>query len=188
MFATFILYLVVLFYLPYYQDYTIFTNMLVQGSKYSQSILLLLMQKGNSNLFGVINSLAIPVFAIIYITILGVLLFKKKIILKEILKKYNLVMLIFIFIVLTNFQKWYILWLMPTIIWQIKNMRKFILYLTITAIVPSYDYFMVQGDPFIIGMGYSAKILIMSTVIWSIDILISKYIRIKGKKEKLCRV
>ena len=184
--------LVVLLYLPYYRDFTIFTNMLVQGSKYSQSIMLILMEKIDRNIFNVINSYSIPIFAILYITILTVLIFKKKIIFKDIVIKYNFIMLIFIFVILTTFQKWYILWLIPTIIWQSKNMRKFLIYLTITGLIPSLHYFMVGGDPYIIGITYSLKMLVISGLILLIEILIKQYMQAKNlednKKEKRCHV
>lgn len=180
--------LIVLLYLPYYKDITIFTNMLVQGSKYSQSIMLFLMEKANRNIFEIISQLAIPTFLIIYAYTLIVLLFKKNLKIKELLKSYNWIMLAFIFIVLTNFQKWYILWLLPTIMWQNKNMRKFILYLTITAIIPSIDYFIVEGDPFILGTGYSIKILVMSVVLLIIDVIINKYLYKLKIEEKTCHV
>ena len=174
--------LVVLMYLPYYRDYTIFTNMLVQGSRYSQSILTFLMLKGNKSIFELISKLIRPIFIIIYIYILAFYVFKRKITLKELMRSYNFVMLVFIFLVLTNFQKWYILWIFPTIIWQTKNMRKFIMYLTITAIIPSMGYFCVQGDPYTIGMIYSTTILLLSVGLLSYK----KEIYIINKKEKKC--
>lgn len=180
--------LVILFYLPYFKDFSIFTNMLVQGERYSQSIMLWLMENIDRNTFSNIHFMIKPIFIIIYITILIVLIFTKKIQLKEIMRKYNWIMLLFIFIVLTNFQKWYILWLLPTIIWQNRNMRKFMIYLTITAIIPSLDYFMVGGDPYTLGVGYSLKILMMSSVLLIIDGLISKYLYKKRIEEKQCHV
>lgn len=176
--------LVVLFYLPYYKDVTIFTNMLVQGNKYSQSIMLFIMEKANRNIFEMISQLTIPTFLIIYVFTLIALLFKKNLRIKELMKSYNWIMIVFIFVILATFQKWYVLWLFPTIIWQSKNMRKFILYLTITAIVPSMSYFAVGGDPFILGIGYSITILIMSVVLLLIDIIISKYLYKLRKRRK----
>ena len=156
--------IVALFYLRYYRDYTVFTNMLVQGNRYSQSILAFLMKKTSVDVFKIIKSSVIPLFIGIYILSVAMVLFKKKISLKLLMRKYNFVMLVFIFIVLATFQKWYILWLLPTIMWQNKKMRMFILYLTITAIVPSIRYFLVQGDPFMVGITYSIKMLVLSAV------------------------
>lgn len=178
-----ILGLVVIFYMPYYRDFTIFTNMLVQGTKYSQSIMLFLTENINNTFFDKINKLIIPVFIIIYITNLVILLLNKKLKFKDIIIKYNFVMLIFIFVVLTNFQKWYILWLFPTIIWQRKNMRKFIIYLTITAIIPSIHYFLVGGDWYILGISYSIEILIISGTLLLIDVLINHYLLFTNKQQ-----
>ena len=171
--------IVVIFYLPYYRDMTIFTNMLVQDGKYTQSIMALLMIKleGNS-LFSIINSLKLPVFAILYISTVIIVLFYKKITLSFIIKKYNFIMLIFIFIVLTTFQKWYVLWLLPTIIFVNKNMRNFIIALTITAIIPSFKYFQTGNDAFMDGIYYSLSILIMS-----VSTIITIYLTNEMKKQ-----
>lgn len=173
---------VILLYLPFYSDMTIFTNMLVQGTKYSQSILAFLM---NTNIFEYVNYLKIPLFLIFYIIQLLKLLFEEKVTLTNILRKYNLMMLLFIFIVLTNFQKWYILWILPTIIWQSKNMRKFIIFLTITAIIPSLQYFVIGTDAYIVGRIYSLEVLILSGVL-VLDSIFEQ--RFKLKKEKKCRI
>jgi len=167
--------IVVLLYWPYYRDITIFTNMLVQGTKFSQSILLLMMQKLPANIFDTINSIIIPIFIFMYGLIVIDLLFTKRITKKKLFKRYNFVMLIFIFIVLSTFQKWYVLWLLPTIIWQSKKMKRFITYLTITALIPSIGYFMVGGDPYTLGVTYSINMIMLSGVLVWID-------RIQGGK------
>ena len=163
---------VVLLYLPYYRDFTVFTNMLVQGDRYSQSIMSFFMDNINqNNLFMTINSLRLPIFVIIYVVSISIILFKKEnITLVEILREYNIVSLLFIFVVLTNFQKWYILWIIPTMIWQGKYMRKFILYLTTIALIPSMNYFIIGGDAYIYGITYSIKMLLYSGILVLIDI------------------
>ena len=173
---------VVLLYLPFFRDITIFTNMLVQGTKYSQSILALLM---NTNIFKYIDFWKIPFFLILYIATLAILLFKKKVTLINILRKYNLMMLLFIFIVLTNFQKWYILWIFPTIMWQSKNMRNFIIFLTITAIIPSLQYLVIGTDAYLVGRIYSLEMLIISGFLLLDNIFEQKF---KFKKEKKCQI
>ena len=57
------------------------------------------------------------------------------------------------------------------------------MYLTITAIIPSMGYFYVQGDPYTIGMIYSAMILLLSLGLLSYK----KQIHITNKKEKKCQ-
>lgn len=180
--------LVIIVYLPYYRDITIFTNMLVQGEKYSQSVPLLLMRNLDSNIFSTISSLLIPIFIILYITTIVTLLLIKRINLNIIMKKFNFNMIIFIFVVLTTFQKWYILWLIPTIIWQNKYMRKFILYLTIVALIPSLQYFITGGDGYMYGVTYSIKMILYSGILVLIDIFTDYIKKIKKQKEKICHV
>ena len=163
----------ILLYMPFYRDITIFTNMLVQDGKFSQSIMALLMvkMKRYHNVFEIINFCKLPVLFIIYAIMLAIILFKEKMSFSFIMKKYNIIMLIFIFIGLTTFQKWYVLWLFPTIIWQNKCMRNFILNLTITGIVPSFAYFLIENDSFSIGIYYSFIMLVLTlgnTLIWEI--------------------
>ena len=168
--------IVILLYIPYYRDYTIFTNMLVQGNRYSQSLIFFLMEKNtNSLILNFWDKWKILVFGIVYTDTLIPELFNRKITLIQIFSKYNIAMLIFIFSVLTNFQKWYVLWLIPTIIWQNQNMKKFIIYLTITAIIPSFAYFVIGMEAWQIGMSYSMQMLILSTVLLAIDILITRH-------------
>lgn len=180
--------LVIILYLPYYRDISIFTNMLVQGEKYSQSVPLLLMRNLDSNIFSTISSLLIPIFIILYITTIVTLLLIKRINLNIIMKKFNFNMIIFIFVVLTTFQKWYILWLIPTIIWQNKYMRKFILYLTIVALIPSLQYFITGGDGYMYGIAYSIKMILYSVILVLIDIFTDYIKKIKNQKEKICHV
>lgn len=177
--------IVVLLYLPYYKDPTIFTNMLVQGNKYSQSILFYLKNEATPQIYNSANTLALPAFAIIYITSIFTELFNKNAKISKLLKSYNFMSLVFIFIVLTTFQKWYILWILPTIIWQNRYMRKFILYLTITSIIPSLNYFITEGDRWIFGYSYSLNILLISVTLLLINNIICRYKKTNKRREKI---
>lgn len=176
--------IVVLCYLPFYRDMTVFTNMLIQDTKHSQSIMAIVSYnlQSHRDILQVVRKVKLPIFAIMYIGILAKLLFTKKLIFSNLMRKYNIVMLIFMFIILTTFREWYVLWLLPTMIWQSKNMRDFILALTPIAVVPSYSYFCVQNDPFIVGIYYSVIMLILADVTIAIKLLFKNYI--KTKKEK----
>lgn len=152
-------------YIPYYSDYTVFTNMMVQTNKYSQSVRLLL---NNLLLFPKITSfiseLILPLFVIAYTGIIfRVLLSDKKSIL-FVIRNYNLAMMLFIFLVLPTFQSWYILWLFPTIIWQRKNIRKFIIYSSSVTMISNYKYFVEGIDAFIYGYYYSINIVLIAVI------------------------
>lgn len=157
--------LVAIMYLPYYRDISIYTNMLVQDGKFSQSIMSILLKNLDKNIFNTINTLRIPVFLVIYITSLVTLLFKKEIKHEEICNKYNIFMLIFIFFVITNFQRWYLMWLFPTVFWSNKNVKQFIITSTIVSIIPMYIYFVVGNDAFKYGMFHSLITLALAIIL-----------------------
>lgn len=147
--------------------------MLVQGSKYSQSFLTVMLTKTNSAVFETIDFLNLPVFAIFYVDMLINVLFHKRLTLNKAFQIYNNILLLFIFITLSNFQKWYILWLLPSLIWQNRKMRRWIIYLSITAILPSFQYFIVEGDPYDLGIFYSVKIMITATILLGIHTIMN---------------
>ena len=166
---------IILLYMPFYRDISIFKNMLVQDGKYTQSFMALLMMKTqNSNMFKVINILKIPLLGVMYIFMIIKTLLKDKFDFKYVMRKHNIAMLFFIFICLTTFQKWYVLWLIPTIIWQRKNMRNFILYLTSVAMIPSFNYFYIENDAFRYGIYYSTIMVVLAFLILVTEIIINR--------------
>lgn len=157
--------IVAILYLPYFKDFSIYTNMLVQDGKFSQSIMAILKVKTKANIFNTINRLRIPIFLVMYITSLIILLFKKDITFEEICNKYNLFMILFVFVVITNFQRWYIMWLFPTVFWANKNQKNFILATTIISIIPMFIYFVIGYDGFKYGIYHSLITLILAAIL-----------------------
>ena len=64
-------------------------------------------------------------------------------------------------------------------------MQKFITYLTIFAIVPSFRYFVTGGDGWKEGITYSIQVLALSAVILGGTMLINKYMKIKKERTLL---
>ena len=177
----------ILLYMPFYRDISIFTNMLVQDGKFTQSIMALLMvkMKDYQFVFNVINHIKLPILAIMYLVMLVKMLLRKKLSFKYVMNSYNIIMLMFIIFCLTTFQKWYVLWLIPTIIWKNKYMRYFILNLTITAIIPSYNYFKIENDAFSEGIYYSLIIIVLSLALIIIKTIYDKVVyRMNNNKRK----
>lgn len=169
-----IILLVILMYLPFYEDITLFTKMLLLKEVYSQSILSILKISLSSNVYTYISSAVTISFVLIYIILFFKFLLKKALKINEIFRSYNLFTLLFIFLVLTNFHQWYILWIMPTIIWQKKYMRYFILAMTISALIYPIGFYITHSDAFRYGMTYSVKILIRATIITTIIYILDK--------------
>lgn len=168
--------IVVILYLPYFRDISIFTNMLVQDNKYSQSIMaLLLVETGKSDIFKLLNNIRLPIFAIVYIANIAKMFFEKNISLKRTFTNYSILMIAFIFIVLTTFQKWYILWLIPTMFLANKNTRNFIFALTLVALIPSFVYFIIGVDAFSYGIYYSTVIFMLPILYFTSEKICKKF-------------
>ena len=163
-----IIILVAIMYLPYYKDISIYTNMLVQNERFSQSIMATLLKKADKLIFNIINSLRIPTFLVVYITSLITMLFKKEIKIEEICNKYSVFMLIFIFLVIINFQRWYLVWLFPTIFWTNKYIKEFIIANSITSVLPLFIYFRIGNDAFRYGIYNSTITVFIAIIICSI--------------------
>ena len=143
-----------LLYVPYYKDLTIFTNIFWQVNLYSQSFLALI-EFFLPKLENLLHIIIIFTFIALYIGIIVKMLFKKHLNLNEILQSYTFVMLVYIFLLSTNFRHWYILWLIPTMCYQTRKMRMFLLVLTYTVFLPLIVYFMFESDIAVLGIGYS---------------------------------
>lgn len=167
---------VIIAYMPYYRDISIFTNMLVQGEKYSQSILAILMKATGYNEFKWIERLVMFSFLFIYINSVIKILLTKNLKLKEVLNKFNIILLLFIFGVLSSFHEWYIVWLIPTLMWQKKYMRYFIILMTIVSLIYPVGFFITCSDAFIYGKTYSINIILRAAIITGIIYINNKII------------
>lgn len=81
---------------------------------------------------------------IIAIYLLISLLRKKQIQFYPYIRSYGVVLLLFIFLTITNFQTWYLMWLLPTIMWQNKKEIKKILNITIAFELGNVIYFLMK--------------------------------------------
>lgn len=123
----FIILLVVIMYLPYYKDSSIYTNMLVQDFKFTQSIMTILLLSLDIKVFMIIYMLRIPIFLVIYVITLIILLLKKEIKFEKICNTWSIFMFVFIFLVITNYQSWYFLWMFPVVFFTSPKVKEFVL-------------------------------------------------------------
>lgn len=128
-------------YIFYMQDFSIFTCFLVQRDRYARSLydyIYTLTQKNVITNF--IKNLFLLVFIILYFIKCLKLLLKNNISFRLEMRNFLVIIFIFIFLLLTNFQAWYLCWLSIFIIWQKKNMIKFITIIQLTMLF-SYGMF-----------------------------------------------
>lgn len=107
-------------YLIYIKDIEVFAGLFTQQEKLAKSIYILIKQYF-SNIPDIVNKLKkllLGIFVIIYATTCVILLNKKKINFRNQMRNYNYFLVAFLFLLITNFQPWYILWLFPCMMWQ----------------------------------------------------------------------
>ena len=73
----------------------------------------------------------------------------------------------FIFILITQFQPWYLLWLMPIFMWQKSNMVKVLIAIGIIAEFANAVYIL-NGEYYIYGIAF-IFILYMGTLIYALS-------------------
>ena len=94
--------------------------MFIQQEKLAKSFYIIITEYFKEPTLSVttLNRVLLGVFTIIYFFTCVILLNKKKIRLQEEMKKANYFIMAFLFLLITNFQPWYIMWLFPLIMWQ----------------------------------------------------------------------
>ena len=110
-------------YLLYVQDLTVFNGIASQQDKVAKSIYVIsnIIDDQFNNIQGLsslINIVAMILFIITYIFTCIADLVKDKIKFREEMNIANYFLLAFIFVLITNFQPWYLMWLIPTMMWQ----------------------------------------------------------------------
>ena len=93
-------------------------------------------------------------FVIIYFFICVILLNKKEIKFRTEMKTMNYLIIAFLFLLITNFQPWYIMWIFPFIIWQKADIIKTMIGMSILSqlancIIIMYEENWHYGTPFI---------------------------------------
>lgn len=117
-----IIFLVVLVipYLIYVRDINVIAGIFTQQEKLAKSIYILISEYFNKpeNIIKITKRTLLGTFAIIYFFTCLIILNKKDIKFKNMMEKANCFLIPFIFLLITNFQPWYVMWLFPIIMFQ----------------------------------------------------------------------
>ena len=107
-------------YLLYIKDIEVFKGLVTQNEKIAKGIYVILIDyfKDIPNIIENTKKILFGSFVIIYFFICVVMLNKKEIKFRNEMKTVNYLILGFLFLLITNFQLWYIMWIFPFIIWQ----------------------------------------------------------------------
>ncbi len=131
----------ILCYSLYMRDFSVLKGILTQQNKFANSIFIFFAVKDIDLAINVSRGFMLA-FAVVYVvTLIKRIICKKTYIFNKYMHDYNGLLILFLFGTITNFQSWYTLWLLPTIMWQKSKDIKMILCITIAAEIANIIYF-----------------------------------------------
>lgn len=132
----------ILCYMPYIQDYKVLNGILDQQEKFANSFFTSIAIQ-NISFAQKLSSGFMIAYVVIYIIEVTKMLFSnKEYTWEEMMRKYNTLLLLFIFGTITNLQPWYIIWILPTLFWQKEQNQDILQKMTIISIISTIPYFL----------------------------------------------
>lgn len=168
--------IIALFYLIYMRDLNVLAGLFIQQSKYNRSIMYVIFEYFGQGKVELIQNIALIIFALSYIIICIRLLIQKEIKFNNIMKKYNIFLFIFTFILITNFNAWYIMWLIPTMFFLNSKTQETVLALCYSSQIANFASFALHSEEQILGIPF---LIIMFAGMLVIKAMNMKHIRIE---------
>lgn len=162
-------------YLFYVRDIQVLNGLLVQQEKLAKNFYIILTEycKEPRISAATVNHVLLGVFTIIYFFTCIILLNKKKIKLREEMRKANYFIMAFLFLLITNFQPWYIMWLFPLLMWQKAENIKWIPQIAIISEFAN-SIFLTYGEGWQNGTPFTFIFIVGSLGTWILNDKIKK--------------
>ena len=129
----------------------------MQQGKYRESILAIALEMSSRtgiDILSYVKSIFILVFIFVLIDGLIFMFVYKKLTFRNTMKKYNNLLVAFLFLVITNLCPWYTSWLIPTMFWLRGKQIKNILYLQFSYELVTLINFALYSESYKIGLVY----------------------------------
>lgn len=171
-------------YLLYIKDISILSGMVTQQAKIAKSIYIPLTEFFNNISVSYLNTVLLSSFIIIYFFVCLTILFKKELKFRELMQRYNMFLIIFLFVLITQFEPWYLMWLIPIFMWQNANVLKLCIF---TGIISEFanGVFLLNGEGYKNGTPF---VLVLYTLTLSFALFVEIYAnrrKIKCYKNRL---
>ena len=142
-------------YLLYIKDINVFMGLLTQRERIAKGFYLVISEycKEQSNLVDIIKNISLLFFTIIYTMFCVALLMAKKIKFYKCMRELFYFMLTFLFLLITNFQPWYFMWLVPFMLWQKAENIKLIVQMQLMTLIANM-VFLIHSENFIYGVPF----------------------------------
>ena len=132
-------------YLLYIRDFQVFSGLFIQQEKLAKSFYIIILEYFKNITPKKVNGILLKCFVIIYFFSCIVLLNKKDIKFRKEIQKANYFIIAFLFLLITNFQPWYIMWLFPCLIWQKAEDIKLIIQVSLASQFAN-SIFLIYGE------------------------------------------
>lgn len=140
-------------YLIYMRDISILKGVLTQQGKFGNSIFIFVAINNIDLALNISKGFMLAYIIIYIVTIIKLLISKKQYSFSYYIRQYNELLLLFIFGTITQFQSWYILWLMPTIMWLKSKDIKWMIWITAIVQIANIVYF-IFDEYYVFGIYY----------------------------------
>lgn len=166
-------------YILYIQDIQVLNGIFTQQEKFAKNFYILLMEYFNiPDLVSDINRVFLISFIIIYFFTCVTLLYKKQIRFREEMRKVEYFLVAFLFLLITNFQTWYIMWLFPLMMWLKKDTMKLMIQISLISQFAN-TVFLINGEGWRNGTPFTFVMLLgIAICLW-----FRSNHRLKGKIE-----
>ncbi len=159
--------IIVLFYLMYIKDFNILSGLFIQQAKYNRSIMLIFYYifDKNIDIVKVIQNSLLLVFTIYYIYLAIKMLKTNKGTFSKFIRKYNVIIFIFTFILITNFNPWYIMWLFPTIMFLKGKNINTVINLSYASQIANVCSFALYNEEQYLGVPYFIILIVVTCIL-----------------------
>lgn len=151
-------------YLIYVRDLSVFSGIFIQQAKWAKNFYIVMFQFFDPSK---LNKILLIMYILVYFVSCVMLLFKSKIKFDKEAKQLQYFIIAFLFVLITNFQPWYIMWLFPLMIWQKSQVIRLIIQISLisqfaNSIFLAFSEGWQNGIPFTICMILGTTICICS--------------------------
>lgn len=172
------------FYAIYVRDLNIFAGLFIQQSKYNRSIMLVFYYLIGEQSTNILKTALLVVFAILYVyTVIKLLLNNNTEIFSSYIREYSTLLYIFTFILITNFNSWYILWLFPTLMFLNGKNIRLIINLSYAVEVAYIGSFALYSEAQNLGVLYIFLVAIVTGILTSMPMVKNKVEHLSNKIE-----
>ena len=166
-------------YLLYLQDGQVLSGLFIQQEKLAKSFYLILTEYFKEPTISVstVNHVLLGAFTIIYFFTNIILLNKKQIRFREEMEQANYFMMAFLFLLITNFQPWYIMWLFPLLMWQKSEDIKLIVPISLISQYAN-SIFLIYGEGWRYGIPFTFFMVVGTLIV----VLYNTRTKTRGKR------